>query len=304
MINSFPKIVALGNRNVENIFEEEVEITEKIDGSQFVFGWLETGEFVCRSKGKQIHIGGEEKMFSLAVSYTSQLPAFPGMSFYCEYLQRPRHNTLEYGRVPKNNLMLFGISDADGNFYSRPYIETMAQILGIEPIPLIYVGKSEPDHVLSLVGEGEAPTSFLGNTPMEGVVVKNYHRGMNYGELAYDIMSAKFVTEKFKERHSKNKEYIPRKDKWQVYMESLRTEARWMKAVQRRRDNGELMLDPKDIGPMIADMRADTFLEHKQEAMEVLWEIYGSEIGRKVVAGFPEWYKEELARGTFSEKND
>lgn len=301
-IDSFPKIAALGTSYVQNIFSEEVEITEKIDGSQFAFGWSRDGEFVCRSKGRQIHLGEKNDMFREAVNYTSQLSPLRCMYFYCEYLQRPRHNTLEYGRVPKNHLMLFGARTESGEFYERPALLQFSEMLDIELIPLIYKGKSSPEHVLSLVGQETAPVSSLGNTPMEGVVVKNYNRGMNYGERAYQIMSAKYVTEKFKERHGVNKEYQPRKDKWQEYLESLRTEARWIKAVQRRRDNGDLSLEPKDIGPMIADMMKDTIEEHKQEAMEELWKIYGSEMGRKVVAGFPEWYKEQLVKGTFSDE--
>lgn len=41
MIKAFPKIFALGTQYTEGIFDSEVEITEKIDGSQFNFGKIE-----------------------------------------------------------------------------------------------------------------------------------------------------------------------------------------------------------------------------------------------------------------------
>ena len=34
MINGFPKIFAIGSKQTERLFLDEVEITEKIDGSQ------------------------------------------------------------------------------------------------------------------------------------------------------------------------------------------------------------------------------------------------------------------------------
>ena len=40
MIKAFPKIFAIGQDYIKDIFDGEVEVTEKIDGSQFVFGKL------------------------------------------------------------------------------------------------------------------------------------------------------------------------------------------------------------------------------------------------------------------------
>jgi len=49
MISAFPKIFTLGTDYISDIFKEEVEITEKIDGSQISFGKIE-GELYMRSK--------------------------------------------------------------------------------------------------------------------------------------------------------------------------------------------------------------------------------------------------------------
>jgi len=49
LINAFPKIFAIGTDYISNIFDDEVEITEKIDGSQFAFGKV-NGELFMRIK--------------------------------------------------------------------------------------------------------------------------------------------------------------------------------------------------------------------------------------------------------------
>ena len=71
-IPSFPKILHLGDRHLQTIFDESVEITEKIDGSQFVFGKV-NGELQARSKGKVMAVDAPEKMFQQAVVYVSSV---------------------------------------------------------------------------------------------------------------------------------------------------------------------------------------------------------------------------------------
>ena len=49
-ISAFPKIFAIGTDYIKDLFNGPVEITEKIDGSMFVFGKVD-GELFMRSKG-------------------------------------------------------------------------------------------------------------------------------------------------------------------------------------------------------------------------------------------------------------
>jgi len=107
VITAFPKIFAIGTDYIRDIFCEEVEVTEKIDGSQFAFGRV-NGELYLRSKGAQLYTENPEKMFAEAIAYVGQIQdRLPeGMIFYAEYLKKPKHNTLKYERVPKNHLML------------------------------------------------------------------------------------------------------------------------------------------------------------------------------------------------------
>lgn len=51
ILPSIPKIYALGQRWNHGIFEDLVQVEEKIDGSQFSFGFVD-GKVECRSKGQ------------------------------------------------------------------------------------------------------------------------------------------------------------------------------------------------------------------------------------------------------------
>jgi len=168
-----------------------------------------------------------------------------------------------------------------------------AQVLKIDP-PSFLPRVPDPKEALRLMDF----TSYLGGPKIEGVVLKNYSRAVDIGGHIYPIMCAKFVSEKFKEVHGKTwkKNHTPQGG-LESLKESYRTEARWRKAVERLRDKDALLGDPKDIGPLVKSIREDITEEEKEEIKEDLWKIYKDEILRNSVRGFPEWYKETLARG-------
>ena len=98
---AFPKILAIGHKEILTLFEGEVEITEKLDGSQFSFGKID-GEVITRSKGREF--SEPDKLFKPVWEYVhsiaDRLPE--GIFFYGETLGTPRHSTLAYDRTPKN----------------------------------------------------------------------------------------------------------------------------------------------------------------------------------------------------------
>ncbi|MBU1067343.1 RNA ligase family protein, partial [Patescibacteria group bacterium] len=120
MIKAYPKIFTIGQDYIKDIFNEDVEVTEKIDGSQFCFGRV-NGELCCRSKGKQIFFDAPEKMFNEAVEFVIKNgdKINDNTVFYCEYLKKPHHNALNYERIPQNHLALFGISTIGDKFVSK-----------------------------------------------------------------------------------------------------------------------------------------------------------------------------------------
>lgn len=300
MIKAFPKIFAIGTDYIKDIFNSSVEITEKIDGSQFDFGKID-GVLYMRSKGATLYAEGSDKMFRLAVDYVVSIQdkIRDNTTYYCEYLKTPKHNILTYGRVPKNHLILFGVSDKTGSAFRKTYkqLKEFADELEIETVPLIYKGKVKTAEELKKFMELD---SCLGNVKLEGIVVKNYKNAFLLGGQPIPLMSGKYVSEAFKETHREKwgSEFTAR-GKWQTFKNSFCTEARWHKAIQHLRDKNELENSPRDIGKLIAEIRTDISDEEKEEIKTFLWKEFGDEILRGSVKGFPEWYKLQLLNRAF-----
>ena len=285
-MNSFPKIFALGTKYVKEIFDEEVEITEKIDGSQFVFGKIE-GELKMRSKSAKLFLEKHDKMFSEAVEYVSTLDLPEGMVFYCEYLKKPKHNSLAYDKIPKNHLCLFAACDEELNFASYEELEKLADLMKIDVVPCIFEGFTKATKIEALLDRD----SYLGGQKIEGVVVKN-RKSWLFGGVPMPIMSGKYVSEAFKEVH--NKTWKTGKDKWEIFKESYQTEARWEKAVQHLKEKGELVDEPKDIGKLCKEVHDDIVEEEEEIIRDFLWNLRKGELLRRSVSGLPEWYKKKL----------
>ncbi len=297
MIKAFPKIFAIGTDYIKDIFQNEVEITEKIDGSQFSFGKV-SGELYMRSKGCIQYKDKHDKMFSLAVAYALSIESLipDNMVFYCEYLKTERHNILKYNRVPKNNLVMFGASSINDSFVSdwRDYAEKFY----IEAVPVIYKGSiNSSDEIIKLLDI----ESVLGGCKIEGIVVKNYLKPFLLGGQPIPLMSGKFVSESFKENHKENwgKEYST-KGKWETFLGSFKTEALWNKSIQRLKEESKLENSPRDIGLILKEINKDIEDEQKEDVKEFLWNEYKREIFANATRGLPEWYKQKIMDNSFN----
>lgn len=294
MSSPFPKILHIGDKAIHSLFDEEVEITEKLDGSQFGFGII-NGELIVRSKGKEQNLDNPDRMFRLGVEYVKSIEGqlTENAFYYGEYLEKPRHSTLAYDKVPRNNIALFAVN-MGGIFREYAFIEHEANRLKIDAMPLIYQGKSSPEHVLELV-DG---VSYLGGSQREGVVVKNYKEWQYLDRIYFPIMAGKFVTEKFKEVHNKDwKKNNTGKGKMEMLLSQYKSEARWNKAIQHIKENGELEGSPRDIGNLIKEIRKDVVEEEKESIKAHLWALFGDDFQRAAVDGFPQWFKEKLLKG-------
>ena len=295
MIITFPKIFALGTRYIEDIFESDVEITEKIDGSQFNFGKID-GELYVRSKGKVQELDAPDKMFQLVVDYVKSVEdkLRTDTMYFCEYLSKPKHNILKYDRVPKNNLILFGLADKTGTYFSKFHsdLEMYANELDIEVIPLIFRGKIDNvEGIKDLLDKD----SVLGGVKIEGVVVKNYDKEVLVGGQVLPLMIGKFVSESFKEVHRESwSKFHTARGGWQLFLETFKTGARWHKAIQHLEEKGELDHSPKDIGSLMKEIERDILEEEGEAIKEFLWKEFSGDVVRKARGGFPEWYKEQL----------
>jgi len=233
MIPSYPSIYALGHRFIADLFSGAVIIEEKVDGSQFSFGLFD-GQLEFRSKGQQIHAGGPEKMFNNAITAVQIMHQshglIPGWTYRAEYLSKPKHNCLAYGRTPRNFLVLFDVMISEGEHYLDPATkQTEAERLGMDCTPCFYSGAGSEVEVSQLdVFFGRE--SFLGGCKIEGVVVKNYDK---FGPDKH-ILVGKFVSPAFKEKHvGEWKKSNPTKaDIEERPIAELTSEARWRKAIQ------------------------------------------------------------------------
>jgi len=100
-VKPYPKIFSIGQVYIKDIFTEDVNISEKIDGSQMAWAKI-GGQLLMRSKGAMLYKEKPEKMFKEGMDYLisieDRIPE--NLIFYTEYLQKPRHNTVKYNRIP------------------------------------------------------------------------------------------------------------------------------------------------------------------------------------------------------------
>ena len=297
MSSAFPKILHIGDKQISSLFDGEVEITEKVDGSQFGFG-KENGTLFCRSKGKEQDLDNPDMMFIEGVEYVKTISSLipDNFTFYGEYLQKPKHNTLAYDRIPNHHIAIFGVYNQETKeFYDYDTITKWAETLKVDAIPLLFRGQASPEMVLEMVKE---KVSYLGGQNIEGVVVKAYKPWMFLGQIPLSVMSGKYVTEAFKEVHNKNwKAENTGKGRLEVAISQYRSEARWNKAVQHLRDDGTLSGTPRDIGELIKEVRKDITEEEKENIKDQLWSIFKNDFLGMATSGLPQWWKEKLVLG-------
>lgn len=302
MIGAYPKILNFGQPYIKDIFDGEVTVEEKLDGSQT--SWLNfNGDLIFRSKGKIQQIECPDKLFSQGIEYLkSIIHKIPeNIQLYAEYLKSPKHNVIAYDRIPKNHFMLFGIVDKNTQTFisDRGELERYADLLEIDPVPLIYKGRIESAEQLKNFLNRD---SFCGGAKIEGVVVKNYNKNLILGGQVIPIMCGKYVSEAFKEVHQRTwKKENTGKGKWETFKDGYKTEARWLKAIQYLRDSGELELNPKDIGKIMKRINIDIIEEEKEVIKDFLWKEFGSEVLKSATRGVPEFYKEWLLNQNFGE---
>ncbi len=296
---SFGKILALGHRCIRNIFEDgEVEITEKVDGSQFGFAKL-FGEVGCRSRGRMINMAEPDNMFAQAVEQVKRItPLLPhDTKFYGEYLKSPKHNVIEYGRYPTNHITLFGMESNDPTWdYTYEALSGWAAKFGFDVVPRLFQGELPNGVDMEFLEQLLATDSYLGASKVEGFVVKNWNKSVTLPQGVYWPMCGKFVSEKFKEKMGQSK----KSNKGNAFMalkDQYQTEARWQKAVQHLQENGSLLGEPKDIGPLMKEVYRDITTECKDEIMHELWACFQKEIIKHASMGLAEWYKMQLAKG-------
>jgi hypothetical protein len=286
MLNSYSEIYNFGHKCLDGIFDDEVVIEEKIDGSQFSFG-RKDGKLFCRSKGKD-QTDATDKMFTLARANMETLALVDGWTYRGEYLSKPKHNTLCYSRTPILNVIIYDIDMGNQHYVLPETKKQFCETIGLECVPVLFRGKISS---ISEIKELLSTKSILGGD-IEGVVIKNYNK------YAPDkkILMAKLVREEFKERHTKEwKSANPSGlDKIAEIAQKYCTKARWEKAIQHLRDEGLLKNDVTDISNLLKEINIDIEKECIDDIKEDLYKWAKSHINRAATRGFPEWYKSKL----------
>lgn len=296
-LHSYPKVYAIGHAAIPDLFDGDVLVEEKVDGSQYNFGII-GGELVMKSRGAGLHATNPEKMFAQAIHSAQELaPRLrEGWVYRAEVLCKPKHNVLAYSRIPRHGFILFDVTTGDEVYLSRADKEAEAERLGLEIVPVMYEGKvSSPDQIYSFLERD----SVLGEAKVEGVVVKNYSR---FGRDK-KVLMGKFVREDFKEKHAKEwKASNPAmSDVIERLCAEMRNEVRWQKAIFRLRDEGKIEGSPRDIGILLKEIQSDVKAEESDYIAKKLAEYAIPRILRASTAGFPEWYKDRLLQSAFTE---
>jgi hypothetical protein len=320
---SYCSIYNLGHRAVQDLLNYPHVCEEKIDGSQFSFGMFDivadgtdadffgpNTELRVRSKGAQMHVDAPEKMFTKAVDSVKQRQHLlhVGWTYRCEYLQKPKHNTLAYDRIPEGHLIVFDVSTGDQTWLPPWEKEREAKRIGLECVPVLNSGLhcvpgliSTCPMTLELLRHTlDTQQSVLGGQLIEGVVIKPLVE--LYGVDKKTLMG-KFVSERFREAHKQAwKETSPNSgDILEKLVKTYRAEGRWLKAAQHLREAGLLEDSPRDIPKLMNEVKKDTGQEEKDAIMRLLYRWAWPHIERGIVAGLPEWWKDVLLKKQFED---
>lgn len=299
--HSYPSIFNLGHRAIKDLFTVPCIVEEKVDGSQFSFGVDEEGELHVRSKGAVMVVGAPEKMFQRAVDTVKELKPLlhPGWTYRAEYLQKPKHNSLAYDRIPEKHLILFDVNTDTETYLSWPEKQEEARRLGLECVALLDSGAEITADILRNIIDNTV--SVLGGQKIEGVVIKP--QAYNLYGTDKKVLMGKFVSERFKEIHANEwkKTNPSRGDIVDGIIGALKTEARWHKAVQHLREAGKIEDSPRDIGNLIKEVQADLQKECADEIKDRLYKFALPIILRRCTGGLAEWYKEQLLKQQFEQ---
>lgn len=295
-ISSYPKIYTIGHSAIKDIFDTEVVVQEKVDGSALSI-MIKDGVLYCRSKRAEINLDYPNNLFKPAIDNIIEIKdgLKEGWIYRGEAICKPKHNTLAYDRVPKRNVILYDI-DTNGlsNYLSYEELQEESERLGLECVPQFYKGKVKSFEQFKELLEN---ISILGGQKIEGIVIKNYSRYTPDGKT----MMGKYVSERFKEVHNKTwkTKHLGQNDILTKIVESLKTETRWNKAIQHLREKNELTNTPKDIGLLLKEINNDTLEEESEYIKDKLLKWAWKNISRQLTKGFPEYYKEKLAKEAF-----
>ena len=303
-MKKFPKVLSISNKLLDRLFDDPVEVSEKVDGSQWRIHLTED-QYTYGSK----NVGcTTEGMFDIArtesqIIYqdTDWRTIGDDITLFCEFLSKPKQNTLSYDRVPQDHLYLFG-AIVDDRHLSSAGLKTLAKVIGIDPPNIIYIGEIHNPVKLEELLDTE---SYLGGCRIEGVVCKNIHK--TYDPLLLSSQAfmdyplvGKFVNPKFTEvnmgSHKKNK--VNTIDKVAA---TFFTEARLQKSIQHLREEGKINDENSDLRFLVPEFYNDLWEEEKDIITKILLGDILKTVRKKASSYVVNEYKKILMKDTFKQ---
>lgn len=295
-MHAYPKVFDWGHKALEQLWNGTVFVQEKIDGSPVSFGVdAQDGKLHIRSHRADITYN-DYGMFAKAIEVIHHIEGclVPGWTYRGEFLGEPKQNTLAYGRVPKNYIILFDV-DCGNQDYAKPSeLAKIAELLDFESVPLLAIIHSPGGVDDGYLREFLERDSILGGVKVEGIVLKNYKR---FGPDGKSLMG-KLVSKDFQEKHKVDwKQRNPNNEDFIAsVIAEYATEARWVKAIQHLREDGILQNQPQDIPLLLEEVNRDVLEECGEEiAGRIFKHFWKKSIARGLTRGLPEWYKAKLA---------
>lgn len=303
----FPKVLGLGQPLLSEIFDDPVDLSSKIDGSQVRIHLTESN-VQCGSKNVDI---ADDKMFNIAHRQTERIwnenqwkMWGSDITLFTEFLNKPKHNVLSYSRVPKNNLYLFGAL-IDGKHLKTEELIELATEIDIEP-PHIIASQVKIDNPEDLNSYLETE-SVLGGTKVEGIVIRNSYRSyppLLVSTMAFDgyPLVGKLVRDDFKERL--NVEWSGKKQRetpLNKVASEFFTDARFRKAIQHLNDEEKITYEMNNLKDIIPEFYSDLIDEERQEIMELALDDFWRQLKRKSDNFVVKEWKRYLVDKQFSE---
>lgn len=232
MENKFTEIELLGKHSTIGVLDGLVEITEKIDGSNFSFYRENEGDpLIFRSRRIELDEDGIiENRFGPAVDAVmaadAEFPFPAGKIFFGERMSK---HTINYGKIEP--FIGFAVKDIEYDTYESTWAGYFKD-RDLPVVPALYFVSPSLEFIRSIVNS----KSSFGDTEaiQEGIVLKNYDKQV----------FAKLVNEPFVEDSGRGKGYCVRKTNEDKVVKQFCTTARVKKGIFRVLDeHPELELD-------------------------------------------------------------
>lgn len=307
-MRSYPKVHHIGDPMLEGILDGDIEVEEKLDGSQFrieidINGMFHFGshrvEFPTFENNQMFQKGVENclKALSTIMGKRRDTP----IHIFAEFLGKKQQNTLTYDNIPKNNLAIFDIIK-DQHWFTPKEKKRFADKYGFDVVPILWKGDGKeltPERINELV----KTKSYLGGAIVEGIVIKNYNKFFDPNKYAFmegNFLVGKYVRQEFHELN--NKIHAVEHTTMDKIKERYISEARWKKAIQKLREEGKLQNNMKDLALIIPEVKNDVRKECESDIKEQLWNMYGRQVIGGSVKGLAEWYNKGLMENKFNDE--